>query len=61
MNNISTEQQLNMIRNNPQYMGNNTIAEMFRLRDSKDHNGLVELYKNTCKTCGVQPNPDYIK
>lgn len=61
MNNMNTQQQLQMIRSNPQYMGNNTVAEMFRLRDNKDHDGLVELYKNTCKTFNIQPNPQYLK
>lgn len=47
---------LAQIKNNPNMMNNQTVQNVFSCLDRKDHNGLVELYKNTCNTLGQQPN-----
>lgn len=60
MNNNALSQ-LQMVRNNQNMMNNQTVKNTFDLLDRKDHNGLVELYKQTCQTMGIQPNPEYLK
>lgn len=59
--NINYNQILNQIRNNNNAMNNQTIQSVFNCLDRKDHNGLVELYKNTCSTFGKQPNQMFIR
>lgn len=59
--NINYQQMLNQIRNNQNAMGNPTVQSVFRCLDQKDHNGLVELYKNTCNTKGQQPNQMFLQ
>lgn len=58
--NINYSQILNQIKNNPQVMNNQTVQSVFDCLDRKDHNGLVELYKNTCQTLGQQPNQMFL-
>lgn len=52
---------LSQIRNNPNMMGNQTVQSVFSCLERKDHNGLVELYKNTCNTLGQQPNQMFLR
>lgn len=59
--NVNYQQILGNIRNNKQLMQNQTVKNVFDLLDKKDHNGLVELYKNTCQTFGQQPNQMFIR
>ncbi|MBQ0113643.1 MAG: hypothetical protein KBT03_10970 [Bacteroidales bacterium] len=58
---IDYRQILNQIRQNNQAMSNQTIQSVYDCLNRRDHNGLIELYKNTCKTVGQQPNPMFIK
>lgn len=41
-----------MLRNNPQVINNPIAQNVFRLIDSRNHDGLVELLKNTCQNTG---------
>lgn len=59
--NINYGQMLMQLRRNPQIMGNQTVQSVFRFIDNKDHNGLVELYKNTCTTLGKEPNQMFLQ
>lgn len=59
--NINYGQLLSQMRNNPQVMNNQTVQSVFNCLDNKDHNGLVELYKNTCNTLGQQPNQMFLR
>lgn len=59
--NINYQQMLNQIRNNQNAMRNPTVQSVFRCLDQRDHNGLVELYKNICNTKGQQPNQMFLK
>ncbi len=61
MNGMNPTQMLQMIRNNPQMTGNNTVSNVLRLRDANDRQGLIELYKNTCQTTGNQPDPRFLQ
>lgn len=58
---INYQQILMNIQNNTQMMGNKTVQNVFELRTKNDHQGLIELYKNTCQTVGQQPNPMFLK
>lgn len=58
---MNNQQILQQIRNNPQMMGNKTVANVFKLREQNDRQGLVELYKQTCQTMGVQPDPRFLQ
>lgn len=58
---INYQQILSQLQNNQQIMGNKTVQNVFNLRNRNDHNGLVELYKNTCQTVGQQPNPMFLR
>ena len=58
---INYQQILMNIQNNNQMMGNKTVQNVFELRTKNDHQGLIELYKNTCQTVGQQPNPMFLK
>lgn len=60
-NNMSVSQMLQSVRNNAQMMGNNTISNVLSLRDKKDRQGLIEIYKNTCNTMGYQPDERFLK
>lgn len=59
--NINYQQLLNQVKNNPQIMNNQTVQNVFQCLNNHDHQGLVEIYKNTCNTLGQQPNPMFIK
>ena len=59
--NMNYQQVLAQMRQNPQAMSNQTIQSVFNCLDKKDHNGLVEIYKNTCQTMGQQPNPMFLR
>lgn len=41
-------------------MQNQTVQNVFQCLDKKDHNSLVEIYKNTCTTLGQQPNQMFL-
>lgn len=57
---MNNSQILGNIRNNPQMMGNGTVANVFKLMDKHDTNGLLDLYKQTCQTTGNAPDPRII-
>lgn len=59
--NINYNQVLNQIRNNNNAMSNQTIQNVFNCLDKKDHNGLVQIYKNTCNTFGQTPNQMFLR
>ena len=42
-------------------MNNKTVQSVFNCLENKDHNGLVEIYKNTCNTVGQQPNQMFLR
>lgn len=42
-------------------MSNKTVQSVFNCLEKKDHNSLVELYKNTCNTVGQQPNQMFLR
>lgn len=58
---MNEQQILEQIRNTPQMMQNETVANVFNLMEKNDHYGLVNLYKQTCQTMGVQPNPQFLQ
>ena len=58
---MNISQALNQIRNNNNAMNNQTVKAVFNCLDNKDHNSLVQLYKNTCNTLGQQPNQMFLK
>lgn len=58
--NINYSQLLNQIKTNPQVMNNQTVQSVFQCLSKRDHQGLVELYKNTCNTLGQQPNQMFL-
>lgn len=58
---MNYSQVLNQIRNNNNAMNNQTVKAVFTCLDNKDHNSLVELYKNTCNTLGQQPNQMFLR
>ena len=59
--NINYQQILNNIRNNNNMMNNQTVQNVFNCLDKKDHNSLVEIYKNTCNSVGQQPNQMFLR
>lgn len=59
--NFNAGQYLNRIRNNPQAMQNQTVQNVFNCLSRRDHQGLVEIYKNTCQTLGQQPNQMFLQ
>lgn len=59
--NINYHQLLNQIRNNNNAMNNQTVQNVFSCLDRKDHNSLVEIYKNTCNTFGQKPNQMFLQ
>ena len=59
--NINYQQILGNIRNNQNMMQNRTVQSVFTALDNRDHNSLVQLYKNTCNTFGQQPNQMFLK
>lgn len=59
--NINYHQLLNQIRSNNNIMNNQTVQNVFNCLDARDHNSLVEIYKNTCKTFGQQPNQMFLQ
>ena len=59
--NINYSQVLNQIRNNNNAMNNQTVKAVFDCLDKRDHNSLVELYKNTCNTLGQKPNQMFLQ
>lgn len=61
MNNGNVLQLLQTIQNNPQMMGNGTVANVMQMRQNKDRQGLIELYKNTCQSTGNQPDPRFLQ
>lgn len=58
---LNYTQILSQLQSNQQIMENKTVQNVFNLRNKNDHNGLVELYKNTCQTVGQQPNPMFLR
>lgn len=52
---------LTQIQNNPQAMQNQTVKNVFNCLSQRDHQGLVEIYKNTCQTLGQQPNKMFLQ
>lgn len=52
---------LNNIMNNPQMMQNATVKNVMELRNKNDVQGLLEIYKNTCKTFGKTPDKRFFK
>lgn len=59
--NINYQSILYQIRNNSNMMSNKTVQSVFNCLENKDHNSLVELYKNTCNTVGQQPNQMFLR
>ena len=59
--NINAGAFLAQVKNNQQAMSNPTIRNVFNCLNNKDHNGLVEIYKNTCQTVGQQPNQMFLQ
>ena len=59
--NINYGQILNQFKNNPQVMSNQTVQSVFSCLDKRDHQGLVDIYKNTCNTLGKQPNQMFLQ
>lgn len=59
--NMNFQNILSQVKNNPQAMNNPTINNVFQCLSKRDHQGLVEIYKNTCQTLGQQPNEMFLK
>lgn len=59
--NFNAGQYLGQIKNNPQMMNNQTVKNVFECLSKRDHQGLVEIYKNTCNTLGQQPNQMFLQ
>lgn len=59
--NLNCQGLLNQIQANPQAMSNQTVQSVFQCLSKRDHQGLVEIYKNTCNTLGQQPNQMFLK
>lgn len=59
--NINCQYILNQVRNNSNMMNNKTVQSVFNCLEKRDHNSLVELYKNTCNTVGQQPNQMFLR
>lgn len=59
--NINYQQILSQVQNNPQAMNNQTVQNVFQCLSKRDHQGLVEIYKNTCQTLGQQPNQMFLQ
>jgi len=57
---INYQQVLANVRQNQNMMQNQTVQNVFQCLDKKDHNSLVEIYKNTCTTLGQQPNQMFL-
>lgn len=58
---MNYQQLLSSIKSNPQAMSNQTIQNVFECLSKRDHQGLVEIYKNTCNTLGQQPNQMFLR
>lgn len=58
---MNYQQILNQVKSNPQAMQNQTVKNVFNCLSQRDHQGLVEIYKNTCQTLGQQPNQMFLK
>lgn len=58
--NVRTQSLLSQIQSNPQAMSNQTVQNVFKCLSQRDHQGLVEIYKNTCNTLGQQPNQMFL-
>lgn len=58
---FNVNQYLNQIKSNPQMMNNQTVQNVFQCLSKRDHQGLVEIYKNTCQTLGQEPNQMLIR
>lgn len=52
---------LTQVKNNPQMMNNQTVRNVFDCLDRKDHQSLVEIYKNTCNSLGQTPNQMFLR
>ena len=52
---------LSQVKNNPQMMGNQTVKNVFECLAKRDHNALVEIYKNTCSSVGQEPNQMFLR
>lgn len=59
--NFNPNNYLQQIKTNPQYMNNQTVQNVFNCLSKRDHQGLVEIYKNTCQTLGQQPNQMFLQ
>lgn len=59
--NVNYQYILNQIRSNKNMMNNKTVQNVFNCLENKDHNGLIEIYKNTCNTVGQQPNQMFLR
>lgn len=59
--NINCQYILNQVRNNSNMMNNKTVQSVFSCLENKDHNALIEIYKNTCNTVGQQPNQMFLR
>jgi len=52
---------LSQVRNNPNMMNNQTVKNVFDCLERRDHNALIEIYKNTCNSVGQQPNQMFLR
>lgn len=43
------------IKNSPMAQSNPVVKNVYAMLDSGDHEGLINLYRNTCNTKGVEP------
>lgn len=59
--NFNCQSILNQVKSNNNMMSNKTVQSVFNCLEKKDHNSLVELYKNTCNTVGQQPNQMFLR
>ena len=59
--NMNCQSILNQVRNNSNMMNNKTVQSVFNCLEKNDHNGLIEIYKNTCNTVGQQPNQMFLR
>lgn len=59
--NLNYQGLLNQIKTNPQVMNNQTVQNVFKCLSQRDHQGLVQIYKNTCETLGQKPNQMFLQ
>lgn len=59
--NYNFQNVLSQVKNNPNMMNNQTVKNVFDCLARRDHDSLVEIYKNTCNSVGQEPNQMFLR